>query len=190
MLTPRATWLEEPHSVESDLSHSLSSFRAPPGSGPMPNGRLLRRPIDFRRRTAIDDPEGPSSHPMARFRRTSSMSGMRSVVSCEEHLRVPRTSREMALTPSSSRSHTRSRRSLPARIASRQSENRDHCRYRYAMRRHRVGDSVARSAGGHPRLATRMIGEPEMCTTDVCPTLKSSGTLIRAVSAHSRLTLR
>jgi hypothetical protein len=43
MPTPRATWLEEPRSVDPDLSRLLSFPRAPPFSGPIPNGSLLRR---------------------------------------------------------------------------------------------------------------------------------------------------
>jgi len=97
----------------SDLSHSLSSPRAPPGSGPMPNGSSLRRHHRLSPTRGESNSWKPSSHPMARFRRTPNMSRMRSVVPYEARSRVPRDSRTMALTPSAGRSHTRSQRSLP-----------------------------------------------------------------------------
>jgi hypothetical protein len=47
--TPRAVWLVEPRSVESDLSRPLSFSQAPPSSGPIANRQLPAPSIGLRR---------------------------------------------------------------------------------------------------------------------------------------------
>jgi len=47
--TPRAVWLVEPHSVESDLSRPLSFSQAPPSSGPIAKRQLPAPSIGLRR---------------------------------------------------------------------------------------------------------------------------------------------
>jgi len=81
MLTPRAAWLEEPHSVESDLSRSLSLSQAPPLRVRCQNGSFLRRHIDLRRHGGQSTCVSLAPTRLVLFRHRTSMSGTRSVVS-------------------------------------------------------------------------------------------------------------
>ena len=83
MPTPRATWLEEPRSVDPNLSRPLSFSQTPP----------LRVRCRAAASCAVvsacaEDGESylrePSPHSLARFRRHGRMGGTRSVVSCNE----------------------------------------------------------------------------------------------------------
>jgi hypothetical protein len=99
---PPAPQLEEPRSIETDLSRPLSFSRAPPCSGPNAKRQLSAPSIGFRRlrrvrpvRTELPlDDAGKAS---------SSMSWTRSVVSCSEHSRAHRIREAVAVTPVVSR---------------------------------------------------------------------------------------
>jgi len=102
MPTPRATWLVEPHSVESDLSRFLSFSQAPPlrvrcrSAASCAVARLtpLHGESDLRE---------PSPHSVTRVRHQRALAETRSVVSFEKRLRDSLIRREIALTPPSPR---------------------------------------------------------------------------------------
>jgi hypothetical protein len=119
MPTPRATWLVEPHSVESDLSRSCHSRRHRLfGSDAV---RQLPAPYvpTFVEVCGESDLREPSPHSVMRFRHHSSMDRTRSVVSCEARLRVPRVRKVVGVIPPSCAPRTRSLRPLSARGTSR-----------------------------------------------------------------------
>jgi hypothetical protein len=105
--TPRAVWLEEPRSVESDLSRPLSFSQAPPSSGPIAKRQLPAPSIGLRRFRPVRPARTELPLHEAGWAAWS-MSGTRSVVSCGEHLRAHRTREAVAVTPRSPEPRTRS----------------------------------------------------------------------------------